>query len=234
MFVTVSHFQPTLTFVDKSRSLLLECSPLRVGFSLAWNCYTIVEVTDNDKHSSLFWYNDGRKKIYTTDPCCLYFQTSQLSLIPRHNKLECFFFIFQLVSASSMVLYHKTFHSHNKLYSIVSQCLCYSHSLFIAFVKHTSLLRQGINYSQISFMRQAPCLTLHLWRRNYENCCSQKCQNISVSLCTYLGSLVTVTTDIILAFAPWSIKSYYCCYNQGAKVSTDILGYNVFNFVCMV
>jgi hypothetical protein len=58
-FVTVSHFNPSLIFDGKARSLPLKCRPVtvsnRVGFSFESKKQSRVGVTDIDKHSSLVW-----------------------------------------------------------------------------------------------------------------------------------------------------------------------------------
>ncbi len=68
MNVFVSYFHPILTFSGMARSLPL-------GWSLLWSsklvckCYTMVEVLETDRHSSLlrFRINYDRKNLYSGD-----------------------------------------------------------------------------------------------------------------------------------------------------------------------
>ncbi len=84
MFVTVSHFHRSLTFVGESCIVLhpsrlkprleilvekadsvgyYDRSSTRVGSTLGWKCYTRVEVTNSDKHSNFLWFGKSLKLI---------------------------------------------------------------------------------------------------------------------------------------------------------------------------
>ncbi len=68
------HFHPSLIFVGKARSLPLERSPITgstlVGSGIACKYFTMIEVNDSDKYSSLL--QQGKKysceKFYSTGP----------------------------------------------------------------------------------------------------------------------------------------------------------------------